>query len=422
MTIAEMREKAGRALNAATAIRDELKNHEGAWPSEKQAAFDAAMADFTKAHTEAERMEQQARQVAELRAMEEFYRQPTQPTPQPQAIVHPEQRQKVIREAFGLYIRQGEQAVYSFASRQNVVAPKEIHALLSTDDTLGGFLVPDDFKAEVLKALAGRAAIRPLCRVIQTNRDTVVYPRVVRNTSDSRYPSGFAGTWQQQGYVTGGTAPTVQNQPTWAQERIPVHDWQPNAIEISPQLLEDSAVPVESIIAGLIADTLAHDEDDAFLSGNGVGRPEGILSAGCTTVNTGGASDITYAGLIDLLMNVPAQYRQNGTFLMKSTTYGNLLKLNTGTGGVYVVNPTQTPAQLWGRPIAFHEGMDACTTGSNKPIVFGDWSNYLIVERQGLRVQRLVERFAPNVGFLPVARIGGQCVNTDAFRVANVSA
>ena len=46
----------------------------------------------------------------------------------------------------------------------------------------------------------------------------------------------------------------------------------------------------------------------------------------------------------------------------------------------------------------------------------------LIEERLDLRVQRLTERFAPNIAFFPWARVGGQVVRKSAFRIGSVQA
>ena len=60
-------------------------------------------------------------------------------------------------------------------------------------------------------------------------------------------------------------------------------------------------------------------------------------------------------------------------------------------------------------------------TANNRPVVYGDFQHYWFAER-GLAMRRIVERFAPNIGLEPRARIGGQAAVTDAFRVGLVGA
>lgn len=282
----------------------------------------------------------------------------------------------------------------------------------------------------MIKAEAGFAVIAPLCRVESTNRDALVFPKLAKHATDERRTSGFTGQFQEQGYVTGGTAPTVQDYPTFEQERIPVHSWQPDAVEVSPELMSDSGANLEGIIQEAIAETMAFDKDDKIFEGTGVGEPEGFMNAGISTVNSGGAASITYGGFVGVYSELPVQYRRNATWVMDSRTMGATIQLNTGTGGSYLFPPNNWNNTILSRPVVFLDyGMDTATaaggttfTAGEYPVVFGNFRYYIIAQRQELRVQRLVERFAPNTGFLPTARFGGQVVLTDAFRIMTVAA
>lgn len=303
--------------------------------------------------------------------------------------------------------------------------PAEGFALLSTQGDLGGFLVPDDFRAEVLKDLAGFAVIRPNARVLATGRSALTFPSIQAASTDADiYATGYAGAWRGEGYVTGGTAPTVQNQPKFGQTRIPVHVWAPNAVEVTQELMQDSAADLDAILSEVIAETLALDEDSAFFNGTGVNQPLGLLNTvsgtEITAVNAGHASLLTYEGLVDLFSNLPSQYRQNGKWIMSSLTFGAILKLKDGQGmPVFPVNAI--PGQLWGKPIVFSEFMPEIAANAMVAL-FGDLNYYGIADRQELRVQRLVERYAPNVGILPTARLGGQPLRAAAFRKLKIAA
>jgi HK97 family phage major capsid protein len=458
MTIQELRAKAAAAIANAAKIRDDGRP----WP-EKQKAFDALVKEATDAQKDIQSMETHQAQMDQFSALEKHFLAPVQTVRQPAAEItsggnpaevfgrylktarfnqgkgcfeargfNQETLDRCVEmhhEAFRAYMR-GDIAGLNAYAQQAGIKPAEIQALLSNDNTLGGFLVPEDWRAEVIKAEAGFEVLAALCRLEPTNSDTLIFPKMNPHSSDVRRTSGFAGQWQQQGYVTGGTAPTVQNYPRFSQVRIPVHSWQPDAVEVSPELFEDSGANVEQIVAQAIGECLGLDKDDAILSGVGIKDPEGILNAGLSSVNSGGATSIAIGGIIGMYTEVPAQYRRNSTWVMASRTMGAVLQLNTGTGGVYLFPPNQWNNTILGRPVVFLDyGMDTATaaggttfTAGNKPVIFGDWKRYIIAQRAGLRIQRLIERFAPNIGFLPTARLGGQCVLTDAFRIMNVAA
>jgi HK97 family phage major capsid protein len=445
------REKAARCLNRAEDIRKKYKP-EDTWASEDQTNFDTAMADFKVANNEFVVTQAREEQMAELDRQREYFTKPVD-----QVTIHqsgnpgsitiqegfsrylnhdeslPADMQKacvkIHKESLGAYLRGDIPGLQNYLQSQKLGA-REAHALISGDNTLGGFLLYDDIRNEVIKAERGYAVLMPLCRNENTNSNALVMPKLKSHTADSRRTSGFAGKFQKEGYVTGGTAPTVQNQPTFERERIPVHSWQPDAVELGKELLEDSGANLEGLVADAIGECLAFDKDDKIFNGTGVNEPEGILQAGITQVASGGATSLVIGGFIGTFTEVPSQYRQRATWVMASRTMGAVLQLNTGTGGVYLFPPNQWNNTILGRPVVFLDyGMSTATAAggttfaaASKPVIFGDFSRYIIAQRQALAIQRLIERFAPNIGVLPTARFGGQVVLPDAFRIMKVSA
>ncbi len=444
---------------------------ENTWRSAQKEKVEKAKADFTEIQNQLLDVENQAREDDEVAAAEQFLAEPTNrlaykgngnghnPAQQPadqreeflvrldglegrsreNASRAMENSQKFYRHGLKMktdeqrdkhknfietYIRKGPQHEFTADARRELmaVAPKEFHALLSTNDP--GFLVPEDFDARVIKDLAGFAVFRRIARVERTGSDVLVFPSINAATdanADLGYTSGFAGSFKAQRTASGGaTSLTTQDQPTFGQERIQVHRWEPDAIELSVELLEDSAADLMGLLSEIIAETRATDEDVEFSNGDGQGRPLGILQAGLRTVNSGGASALTYAGLTSLYTTLRAQYRQNATWMMNSTTYGSILALED-TGSTILFSPNSLPGTLWSRPIAFNEHL-ASVAASAIPIIFGDFRFYVIADRQELRIQRLMERMAPNVGILAYARLGGQTVRTNAFRTQTVAA
>jgi HK97 family phage major capsid protein len=331
---------------------------------------------------------------------------------------------EVHAKAFNLYLRgrDGEMADYLV----DKMSATERHALLGTSGQLGGFLSPEDFRAEVIKNMSGFVVMRNSgCRVVPTSGSVLVFPSISGGTDP--YSTGVEGSWRAEGSQgTDGTAPATQDKPTFGQERIPIHVWQPSAVVITRELLDDSVVPLESIVAQAIAETKAQDEDYAFLRGDGQGRPRGLVdyvaaSAGpaITAVNSGSAANHTYNGLIDLMMALPAQYRQASVFYTRSTGWGDILKLKDSSNQP-IIYANSVPDTLFGKKVFISEHMPA-VSANQYPTIFGDPRFYCIAERSDMRIQRLEERFAPNIGLLPTARLGGGVLRTDAFRAQKMS-
>ena len=457
--IRQKREKAGAAIKAARDFGLEITSRK-----EKGEACADVEEKFTRAHKEATDLMKEIQvleaQDAQQQEVEQWHRTMNEPDPN-RSVPHrlseetnggerfdsrpadrPESRimfggkdpavmllrsKSKVREihnyAFDQYLRFGiGAAVEVFSKHKSDVAPSEMHLLVGTQGDLGGFLVPEDRRSVVLKDMPGIAVIRRVARVEGTSRDTLVFPAIQSHPSNpAMYSSGFTGAWRNQGYVSGGTAPTVQNQPKFEQLRIPVWGWQPDAVEMSQELIEDSGANVVGIAEQAIAETFGLDEDFEYINGNGVGRPEGLLGhPTIADVNSGSAGALTYGGLVDLWATLPGQYRQNARWLMNSLTFGAILKLaDSQARPIFTVN--EIPGQLWQRPVVFSEFMPNVSAGTF-PIVFGDFSHYVIADRQGVRVQRLTERYAPNVGLLPMARVGARVSRPNAFRKQEVAA
>jgi HK97 family phage major capsid protein len=435
----EARERLGKAQTDAREIGVKLTDAElkgEANAAELKEQFDKAMKDVEVFAGTLQRIDQMI--AAEARANEVINGLPNDPSEayregsRAEGVVSKETAERFaegIRECQNAYFRHGASHPAYITAREKLSAqttalkPEERQALVGSIGTLGGALVTEDFKAEVIKNMAGiSVALASGVRVVPCSSNTLVFPSIVGGTDP--WSTGYSGTWRPAGAVgTDGTAPTVQNQPTFGQERIPVHEWQPDAVVVDPSLLEDAAVPLESILQEAIAETQALDWDYAFLRGDGIGKPRGIfdyIGSGVSSVKTGDASLMTYNGLIDLMMTLPAQYREGAVFYMKSLTFGAILKLKDSANNP-IMYSGQIPGTLFGKKVWMTEHMPS-VAGAAYPVLFGNPRYYVVASRRDLRVQRLIERFAPNVGFLPTARVGGALVRTVAFLAQKVEA
>lgn len=338
-------------------------------------------------------------------------------------------------------IREGKaDAIAAMRAVMGASGPSEAHLHALADDGLGGFTSGDDFRAEVIRALPGFSVMRASgARVINTSKATVQYPVLNRAAANPKqYTSDLTQgitNWRAEGATSGGTARTPQNKPTFGMEEIPVHIWQPDPVELTQQLLEDTDIDLEGLLRDLFAETKGFDEDLAFLRGDGVNNPEGLLNSGATQVVVGDASEysvpvtgsngFSYIRLVAIFTDLAAQYRQRAKWYMNSDTLGRLITLGTGgsAGDQHPVFPANAvPGTLFNRPIYFTEFLDNGATAGNFPILFGDPSYYVIVERRQLGIVRLVERYAPNIGLQPTARVGAQLVLKEAFRLGSVQA
>lgn len=446
--IEEARRKATEALSKAKEIRDRNRDagvNTAEWPADDREAYGNAMQGFKEHHGAAMRLAQEERESEEFAGYEAEYLEPDPDNRlagggrrgggDPEGFRPPTEeelakKKKAHREAFVKYVVGGEALLTPqethryvrrdpYAERLSGLSPEERFALLESQDNLGGFLVPDDFVNELIKETAGFAVMRTVARQRMTTRSAASFMTVDGGTDP--YPSGVSGSWRAEGFVTGGTAIATQNQPTFGRERVPVHLWLPDVIELTQELLEDAAVDLEAEIRGILAETKALDEDSGFINGSGVGQPEGLLQAGITTINSGASNGQSYAGIVNLFTGLPAQYRAQAKWIMNSLTWGLIMQLEDTAGNPIFPTNQEVPS-LFGKEILFSEFMPDGNSDGNDAIVFGDYRFYGIADRRDLRIQRLMERYAPNVGILASARTGGQVLKTAPFRAQNVGA
>ena len=343
-------------------------------------------------------------------------------------------------QAFGKWTRWGSQALdaverkVAFGGRiiltgkqiatalKSGMGPSQLKDLVEGSDTAGGFLVPEDFRAEIVRGLPDAVVMRPRARVVQTSRDVIKAPKVTGNGAS--YSSAVRLTWGPET----PTAASHETDPTFGQVAIPVHTAMAST-QLSMDLMEDAAFDIAGLLRELYTEAFALGEDDEFLTGDGNGRPQGITEAAAqsviTAVNSGNATTLTADGLIDLQYALPPQYWPNALFCMNATSAGKAVRKMKDGNGDYLWQRGMAAGQpdlLLGKPVAYSAFMPD-VGASAYPVWYGDPRYYWIADRVGMTLQRLAEVYAEQnmVGFVARKRVGGQVVLPAAFRVQYVS-
>lgn len=200
---------------------------------------------------------------------------------------------------------------------------------------------------------------------------------------------------------------------------------------ITQTALDDVAIDLEQWLADEVDGEFAIQENVAFLSGNGVNKPDGILTyvtgaanaakhpfGAITGATAAGAAAVTTDEIIDLVYSLPSERNQNAKFFMNRTSLGKVRKLKDGQGN-YIWQPTYVagqPSTLQGSPVVEVPGMPNMTTGLVS-ILFGDMAaTYLVIDRIGIRVLRDPYTNKPYVHFYTTKRVGGGVQNPEYMR------
>ncbi|KPA22818.1 Phage capsid family protein [Shimia sp. SK013] len=218
--------------------------------------------------------------------------------------------------------------------------------------------------------------------------------------------------------------------PTIERISIPLHELSalPKA---SQRLLDDSAFDIEAWLAGRIADKFARAEAAAFINGDGVDKPMGIMThpsvddaswswGNLGYVATGMDGDFDGGdAIIDLVYALGAQYRANASFVMNSKSAGAVRKLKDADGRFLWSDGLAAgePARLLGYPVLIAEDMPDIASGADA-IAFGDFAaGYTVAERPDLRVLRDPFSAKPHVMFYATKRIGGDVSDFAAIKL-----
>lgn len=278
-------------------------------------------------------------------------------------------------------------AVYNKDS-QSLIAFK---ALTEGTGSAGGFVVPEEFAAEVNRVVEDFGLVAKLARKFPMKSDTLNVPRLSATVSVT-FP----------GEATAGTA----SQPTFEQVVLSAK----SCVGITPmsnELLADANISVVDLLVELFAEAIAGAQDQQGLAGTGSPFTGILTDSGVTVVtpsNGVGASTFTGAATPDyarqLISNVKPWALQGAAFIMHRSVWALMQVVKASSGGDYfisaanpvVVNngaqgfPTAMAGTLWGYPVYLSDKMPSSTATSTKFIIFGNLKHLYMGERADMAV------------------------------------
>ena len=393
MTILELREKRAKAWEAAKAFLDSHRNDKGVLSAEDDAAYTRMEQEITDLGKEISRMERREALDAQLNL----------PVNQP-LTGKPLNGRETAKT--GRATDEYRQNFWNMM-RSKTPMPTVMNALQIGTDSEGGYLVPDEYEHTLVEALEEENVFRQLAKVIRTSSGDRKIPVVATK--------GTASWIDEEGAY-------LESDDSFGQVSIGAYKVG-TMIKVSEELLNDSVFDLEAYISREFARRIGAKEEEAFFTGDGSGKPLGVLAAtgGAETgVTTASATAITADELIDLFYSLKAPYRRNVVWVLNDSTIKAIRKLKDNQGQ-YLWQPSLTagaPDLLLGKPVRTSAYMPAIAADA-KTIAFGDFSYYWIADRQGRSFKRLNELYAATgqVGFLASQRVDGKLVLPEAIKV-----
>ena len=385
MTINELREARNKAWQGAKAFVESKRDKDGLLSAEDAAAYADMEKKIKDYSAEIERMEQ-------MEAMENELSKPVN-TPIVAKPMTADGKEKPKTGRASDEYREGMLK----ALRSNF---KQVSNILQEGvDADGGYLVPEEYDHRLIDVLTEENIMRSLGHTI---------------TTSGEHKINIAATKPAAAWIEEGSALQFSDA-TFSQILLDAHKLHV-AIKVTEELLYDNAFGLENYIIDQFGKALANAEEDAFLNGDGSGKPTGLFAAtgGGTVAGTLSAA-IKSDDMLDLVYALKRPYRKNASFIMNDKTLAQLRKLKDNNGA-YIWQPSYQagePDKVLG--YAVHTSAYA----PENAIAFGDYSYYNIGDRGTRSFKQLNELFAGNgmIGYVAKERVDGKLILPEAVQI-----
>ena len=389
MTILELREKRNKAWEAAKAFMESHRTEKGTLTAEDDATYTQMEQEINDLGKEIARLERQEALEAELNRP---VNQPLTTKPgsgrgeEPKTGRASDEYRKAMLDAF----------------RSNF---KRVSNVLQEGvDADGGYLVPEEYDRRLIDTLSEENIMRRLATIITTSGEHKINIAATKP----------AASWiEEGGALTFGDA-------TFSQILLDAHKLHV-AIKVTEELLYDNAFNLEGYILDQFGKALGNAEEDAFLNGDGTGKPLGLFAAtgGGTVAGTLTAA-IKSDDMLDLVYALKRPYRKKASFIMNDKTLSSLRKLKDNNGA-YIWQPSYQagePDRVLG--YAVHTSAYA----PEDAIAFGDYKYYNIGDRGTRSFSELRELFAGNgmIGYVAKERVDGKLILPEAVQILKLKA
>lgn len=397
MNAKQMREKRGALVEQMQGMVAAAKAENRNLSNEENQKFDAISNEVDELRSAAARIERAEELKKEMAAKAEELRDLA-----PDAKVE-------ARDAFNAYLRKGMNGINAGEARA-LAELRGTDTQITTNDGLGGFLVPENWSDFVSATELFKSDIEQVATVIRTaNGQHFNLPA----NDDTAVVAAILGEGTAEG-VSDMTFTNVKFEPFTYSSKI---------VKVSNQLISDNAFDLASFVGGQLANRLKRGINAHLTTGDASSKPQGIVTGSTAGKTAASATAVTVSEVMDLFYSVDASYRNapGAGFMMNSATAKAVRVLGFGSSNdfpAYVPGMSVgEPDMLFGKPVYINEDMDGIATG-NKSIIFGDLKQYYVHEAGGVQLLRLNERFADalSTGFIAYRRIDGNVLQGSAIK------
>ncbi len=325
-----------------------------------------------------------------------------------------------FKKAFGLFAKGG---LGSVESMRDVKVGRRVAGEIKSDNLVrfdlaaaGALLLPAEMSTDINKQIVEFSPVLQVAKVVETSAPS--YKQAQRNDS-------LSATWLDEDTASSKV------KDTFGYVDIPVHKIAARVAWTIEQE-QDAAYDLEAEINSSIREQFEKSLGTAFISGNGVKKPTGLV--GNVTNYNSGALTLTSDMLIRLQAQLKDYYQANSAWMANRLTFAAIrqLVLSSTNGLAYLWEPSFQagyPSRLLGAPIYEAPDLAGSVTGvftaGQVPILYGDFAyGYTVARHTDFYVIR--DQFSEASSFVTnlyvMSRFGGAVVRDEAIAQLTITA
>lgn len=252
----------------------------------------------------------------------------------------------------------------------------------------GGYLVPQQFLSSLMQMAAELSIVRPRAFVLPMSSKDASIPAIDYSGDYVAGNTAFLGGMQMQWVSEGATVPTTE--PKFRKLNLVAHKMS-GQVPVTNELLADNAAGLEALLIRLFSYAVAYAEDYAFLAGDGIGKPLGILNspATITTATALTATGPTVAELSTMYKRLIPASRATAVWLINPLLTDLLLAINSSGANTLTFLPNlqgRVEPRLFGLPVIETEKVPSTFAAGG--LLLADFQQYVVGARQQIEIAR----------------------------------
>ncbi len=283
----------------------------------------------------------------------------------------------------------------------------------------GGFLVPAEYAGELFNLALEGEIVRPRATIFPMKSRELKIPATTIGDHSSNLFGGTVAYWGSEGGTLSESAPAFKE--------LELKAGKLSIFTKSTTEWREDGINADQVLRTIFSSAIGWYLDVAFLSGNGAGRPLGILNAGCTievpAEDSQAGASIVYANLTKMLAALAPASFKNSVWLANPSTIPQLLSLVivSGAGGTVlpVLKESNGSFSILTRPVVFTEKLPAL--GAKGDLALVDLSQYAVGIRGDLRLENSNGPYftTDQIAWRCIARVDGQPLWSEPLTLAD---